>query len=124
MELRGSGSLSTHAAPPSCSPTSAVCPAPVTTIGRPSASGPSRSTVCCSSDRPTPVGSSRNLGRRRRESGHSRVPAPPAGRSEERRVGKESRWRWREDQGRRNAEEGDETRVEDENNKKVATTGE
>ena len=41
--------------------------------------GASRSTVACSRLRPLPVRSCRNLGAPDRDSGHSRVPAPPAG---------------------------------------------
>ena len=41
--------------------------------------GASRSQVDCSSERPVPVRSWRNLGAEARDSGQSRVPAPPAG---------------------------------------------
>ena len=42
-------------------------------------SGCSRSTVPCSSERPDPVRSCRNFGEFARDSGHNRVPDPPAG---------------------------------------------
>ena len=42
-------------------------------------SGSSRSQVACSSERPVPVRSCRNFGDAARDSGHSLVPAPPAG---------------------------------------------
>ena len=44
-----------------------------------SVSGASRSTVACSSDASVPVSGCRNLGWPARDSGHSRVPLPPAG---------------------------------------------
>ena len=42
-------------------------------------SGASRSTVACSSDAAGPVSACRNFGWPARDSGHSRVPLPPAG---------------------------------------------
>ena len=57
-----------------------ACRVPVTTSTPPApVSGSSRSTVACSSVRPDPVRSSRNLGWPARDSGHSRVPAPAGG---------------------------------------------
>ncbi len=82
MESRGDGSASTFSAgrPGSCVRAAATCRSPVTrTTPCSPASGTSRSTVAWSSDRPEPVRSRRNLGDPARESGHSRVPAPPAG---------------------------------------------
>src|SRR4051794_17242158 len=82
VESRGDGSASRQAAPRpgSCSVTAAACAAPVTTRAPCGpVSGSSRSRVCWSRLRPLPVRSSRNFGCPARESGHSRVPAPPAG---------------------------------------------
>src|SRR6188472_4451207 len=81
IESRGDGSASTCDAPRpgSWSRTASAWAAPVTTTTRYAVSGSSRSTVVCSSERPLPVRSRRNLGWPARLNGHSRVPAPPAG---------------------------------------------
>ena len=78
---RGLGSASRFAAPRagSCAATASACAVPVTTTTRLPASGARRSHVPCSRVRPDPVRSCRNLGAARRDSGQSRVPAPPAG---------------------------------------------
>ena len=53
---------------------------PVTTSRRSGVhSGASRSKVACSSERSVPVSACRNFGFAARDSGHSRVPLPPAG---------------------------------------------
>ena len=81
IESRGLGSA-TRSSPPrsgSCARTASACSWPVTTTTRPSVSGASRSQVPSSRVRPVPVRSWRNFGDRRRDNGHSRVPAPPAG---------------------------------------------
>ena len=63
----------------SCRRTASAWTAPVTTSTRSSTSGRTRATVSCSSERPLPARSSRNFGCAARDSGQSRVPAPPAG---------------------------------------------
>ena len=81
IESRGEGSASSWSAgrSGSCSRTASACATPVTTMTRSPTRGSSRSQVACSSERPVPVRSCRNLGEAARDSGHSRVPAPPAG---------------------------------------------
>ena len=79
IESRGDGSAITRSTSGSWPRTASWCAAPVTTTTRWPTIGVSRSTVAWISVRPLPVRSSRNFGRAARESGHSRVPAPPAG---------------------------------------------
>ena len=65
--------------PGSCSATASRCAPPVTTSTRSPTRGPSRSRVPWIRVRPEPVRSRRNFGAAARDSGQSRVPAPPAG---------------------------------------------
>lgn len=81
MESRGEGSATTRPGGrwPSWASTCSRCLAPVTTSTRSPAVAATRATVSWSSDRPVPVRSWRNFGEADRDSGHSRVPEPPAG---------------------------------------------
>ena len=80
MLSRGDGSTNRPVSSGSCSWTSGACVGPVTTwIWSAGTRVSRRSHVSCSRLRPEPVRSSRNFGRDARDSGHSRVPAPPAG---------------------------------------------
>ena len=81
IESRGEGSASRFAClrSGSCVRTASWCSTPVTTMTWSPHSGTSRSHVDCSSERPVPVRSCRNFGAEARDTGQSRVPAPPAG---------------------------------------------
>ena len=81
-DSRGSDSRKTFmsAMPGSSFSTAARWARPVTTAMRSGPeSGSSRSQVSRSSEWPEPVRSCRNFGASARESGHSRLPMPPAG---------------------------------------------
>ena len=79
MESRGDGSAITRSTSGSWLRTASSWATPVTTSTRSPTSGARRSTVAWIRVRPLSVRSRRNLGLPARESGHSRVPAPPAG---------------------------------------------
>ena len=82
QESRGDGStrMFSSGTPASCRATAAACAAPVTTSVRSGVvNGDNRSTVACSSEAGVPVSGWRNLGWPARDSGHNRVPLPPAG---------------------------------------------
>ncbi len=82
VESRGSDSRKTFlsAMPGSSRSTAPRCARPVTTAMRSSpARGARRSQVSRSSVCPDPVRSWRNFGASARDSGHSRLPMPPAG---------------------------------------------
>jgi hypothetical protein len=82
QDSRGAGSTRMLSAgkPGSCRATAAACATPVTTIVVAGSASPSRrATVACNSEDPVPVSACRNFGWPARDSGHSRVPLPPAG---------------------------------------------
>ena len=80
-ESRGDGStrMFDSGSATACRATAAACDTPVTTnVSAGAASGTSRSIVACSSVADVPVSACRNFGSPERDSGHSRVPLPPA----------------------------------------------
>ena len=81
-ESRGAGStrMLSAGSSGSCRATAAACATPVTTIVVAGAASPaSRATVACNNEADVPVSGCRNLGLPARDSGHRRVPLPPAG---------------------------------------------